>query len=181
MRRVINATYVTIDGVIQDPQDWPALGSSSGAGDRIQTKLLQSCDAAFLGRRTYESFASVWSGRSGDAYTDRINAIPKYVASTTLTDPPWESTIVLDRDPIGAVRELKEQPGGDIVQYGFGPLAHSLMATGLLDEVRLWVHPFFVGTGTADDTLYRAGSAGRWDLADIARLDNGIVILTYRM
>ena len=66
------------------------------------------------------------------------------------------------------------------MQYGFGPLSHALMAAGLLDELRLWVHPFFVGTGTASDLLYRAGSSGSFELADSASLGSGIVILTYR-
>ena len=66
------------------------------------------------------------------------------------------------------------------MQYGFGRLAHELMAAGLLDELRLWVHPFFTGGGTADDLIYRAGSSGTFDLADTTSLDSGIVILTYR-
>lgn len=66
------------------------------------------------------------------------------------------------------------------MQYGFGRLSHALTAAGLLDELRLWVHPFFVGTGTTDDLLYRAGSSGRSDVVDANALDNGIVILTYR-
>jgi dihydrofolate reductase len=109
-----------------------------------------------------------------------MNAIPKYVVSTTLTDPQWHNTTVIDRDPIDTIRNLKQQPGADIVQYGFGPLSHALMAAGLLDELRLWVHPFFVGSGTADDLLYRAGSSGAFDLAGSTELPNGIVILTYR-
>ncbi len=87
---------------------------------------------------------------------------------------------MIDHDPVEAIRELKEQPGADIVQYGFGPLAHALMAAGLLDELRLWVHPFFVGLGTTDGLLYRPGSAGSFELADSLTLDSGIVILTYR-
>lgn len=132
-----------------------------------------------MGRHTYEGFAPVWSGRSGDPYTDRINAITKYVVSTTLTDPRWENTTVIDHDPIGAIRMLKEQPGADIVQYGFGSLAHQLMGAGLLDELRLWIHPFFVGSGTSADLLYRPASSGRFTLADSTTLDSGILILTY--
>ena len=66
------------------------------------------------------------------------------------------------------------------MQYGFGPLSHALMAAGLLDELRLWVHPFFVGIGTASDLLYRAGSSGSFELVGSASLGGGIVILTYR-
>ena len=74
--------------------------------------------------------------------------MPKYVVSTTLCEPDWQPTIVIDHDPVETIRDLKEQPGADIVQYGFGRLAHELMGAGLLDELRLWVHPFFIGRGT---------------------------------
>ena len=180
MRRIINSTYVTLDGVIESPQDWPSLGSFSDQGNQIQTELLESCDAVLMGRHTYDIFVPVWSARSGDPASDRMNAISKYVVSTTLSDPEWHNTTVIDHDPVDAIRELKQQPGAGIVQYGFGPIAHALMAAGLLDELRLWVHPFFIGTGTSSDLLYRAGSSGSFELTDAARLDSGIVILTYR-
>lgn len=180
VRTIVNSTYVTLDGVIENPQDWPSMGGFSDAGNQLQMELLERCDVVLLGRHTYDSFAPVWGSRSGDPLSDRMNAIPKYVVSTTLTDPKWHNTTVIDHDPIDTIRDLKQQPGADIVQYGFGPLSHALMAAGLLDELRLWVHPFFVGTGTANDLLYRAGSAGTFDLADSISLDSGIVILTYR-
>ncbi len=180
MRRIINSTYVTLDGVIQNPQDWPSLGSFSDQGNEIQTELLERCDAVLMGRHTYDGFAPVWSARSGDPASDRMNAIPKYVVSTTLTDPQWHNTTVISHDPIEAIGELKQQSGADIVQYGFGSLAHALMAAGLLDELRVWVHPFFIGSGTGSDLLYRAGSSATFDLADSTRLDNGIVILSYQ-
>ena len=180
MRRIINSTYITLDGVIESPQDWPSLGSFSDQGNQIQSDLLEQCDAVLMGRHTYDGFAPVWSAREGDPASDRMNAITKYVVSTTLTDPDWNNTTVIDHDPVETIRGLTQQPGSDIVQYGFGRLAHELMTAGLLDELRLWVHPFFLGTGTADDLLYRAGSSGRFELTDSARLDSGIVILTYR-
>lgn len=180
MPRIVNSTYVTLDGVIQNPQDWPSLGSADDQGDAIQTALLERCDGVLLGRRTYEVFAPVWSARSGDPASDRMNALRKYVVSTTLTDPQWQNTTVLAHDPVGAVRDLREQPGRDIVQYGFGSLAHALMGAGLLDELRLWVHPFFLGTGTGGDLLHRAGSSGHFELADATVLENGVVVLTYQ-
>ncbi|HZJ05364.1 MAG TPA: dihydrofolate reductase family protein [Nocardioidaceae bacterium] len=180
MRRIVNSTYVTLDGVIQNPQDWPSMGGFSDAGGQAQLQLLERCDAVLMGRHTYEGFAPVWSARSGDPLSDRMNALPKYVVSTSLTDPQWNNTTVIDQDPIGSIRQLKQQPGADIVQYGFGPLSHALMAADLLDELRLWVHPFFVGTGSASDLLYRPGSSGTFDLADATTLDSGIVILTYQ-
>jgi dihydrofolate reductase len=81
MRKLINSTYITLDGVIQDPQDWPSLGSSSERGDQIQTDLLLSCDLQIIGRKTYEAFAAAWPTRSGDPLSDRMNAMAKYVFS----------------------------------------------------------------------------------------------------
>jgi dihydrofolate reductase len=87
VRRIINSTYVTLDGVIQNPQNWPSVGGFSDEGNQVQTELLESCDAVLMGRRTYESFAPVWPARSGDPLSDRMNAVRKYVVATTLTDP----------------------------------------------------------------------------------------------
>jgi dihydrofolate reductase len=181
VRRIINSTYVSLDGVIKDPQDWPSLGSFSDQGGAVQAELLDRCDAVLMGRGTYDGFAPVWMSRAGqDPFSDRMNSMPKYVVSTTLTDPDWTNTTVIDHDPIGTIRDLKRQSGDDIVQYGYGRLAHELMTEGLLDELRLWVHPFFVGTGSAEDLLYRPGSSGRFEVTDVNRLDSGIVILTYQ-
>jgi len=180
MRKIINSTYVTLDGVIENPQDWPELGGFDDSGYRIQDELIQRCDAVLMGRHTYDGFAPVWTAREGDPVSDRMNAITKYVVSTTLTDPGWANTTVIDSDPVATIRTLKQQPGKDIVQYGFGQLAHALVADGLLDELRLWIHPFFVGTGTAGDLLYRAGSAGSFELNDVTQMTNGIVILSYQ-
>jgi dihydrofolate reductase len=180
MRKIINSTYITLDGVIQDPQDWPSMGGFSDDGNGVQKELLHACDAVLLGRLTYEAFAPVWSAMSGDPISDRMNALPKYVVASSLTNPSWQPAVVLDIDPIGAIRELKQESGGDIVQYGFGRLGHELMAAGLLDELRLWVHPFFMGSAGADDLLHRSGSSGTFELADSMTLDSGIVILSYR-
>ena len=179
MRKLTNSTYITLDGVIQDPQDWPSLGSSGDRGQTIQTDLLLSCELQIMGRRTYEGFALVWPGRSGDPYSDHINAMRKLVFSSRLTDPDWENTAVVTDEPVETVRKLKAEDGGDIVQYGFGHLAHQLMAAGLIDELRLWVHPFFFGSGGAESLIYRDTATTSLTLAGTTTLDNGIVILTY--
>ena len=148
MRRIINSTYISLDGVIEDPQDWPSgRHEDDGRGGQIQTELLLACDAVLMGRRTYEGFAPVWSARSGDPYSDHINEMEKWVASTTLQDPTWNNTEVVAGDLAGEIGRRKEQPGRDIVQYGVGPVTDVLLEHGLLDELRLWVHPFMVGRG----------------------------------
>lgn len=179
MRKLTNSTYITLDGVIQDPQDWPSLGSGDDRGLTIQTELLLSCELQIMGRRTYEGFASVWPGRSGDPYSDHINAMRKLLFSSRLTNPDWENTAVVTEEPLETVRKIKAEDGGDIVQYGFGHLAHQLMAAGLIDELRLWVHPYFVGRGGPEALLYRDTATTSLSLAATTALDNGIAILTY--
>jgi dihydrofolate reductase len=181
MRKIINSTYISLDGVIENPQDWPSLGSFSDSGSQVQTDLLFDCDAVVMGRRTYEGFAPVWAGRSGDPFTDRINEMEKYVVSTTLTAPVWNNTTVISAAVIEEITRLKEQPGQNIVQYGFGQLSYALMAAGLLDELRLWVHPFFVGAASGDDLMFRPSELARFALADTTVLESGIVILSYRL
>jgi dihydrofolate reductase len=182
MRHIINSTYISLDGVIQDPQDWPDNGiESDGTGMKVQTDLLFGCDALLMGGRTYPGFAPAWMARSGDPFSDRMNSMAKYVVSTTLTDPEWNNTTVISGDPIAAIRRLKEEPGQDIVQYGFGQLSYALLEHGLLDELRLWIHPLFVGRATSDDLMFRPTATAQMELASTLALNTGIVILTYRV
>jgi len=182
MRRIINSTYISLDGVIQDPQDWPDNGiESDGTGPKVQTDLLFGCDAMLMGARTYPGMAKAWMARSGDPFSDRFNAMAKYVVSSTLRDPEWNNTTVISGDPIPEIRRMKEQPGRDIVQYGFGQLSYALLEHGLLDELRLWVHPLFVGRATPDDLIFRPAATAQLELAGTLALNTGIVILTYRV
>ncbi|HEY2319994.1 MAG TPA: dihydrofolate reductase family protein [Solirubrobacteraceae bacterium] len=182
MRRIINSTYITLDGMIERPQDWPSgRHEDDGRGSEMQTELLLSCEALLLGRRTYEGFAPVWTGMSGDPYSDHINAMEKWVVSGTLTDPEWHNSDVIAGDVAAELARRKAQDGGDIIQYGIGPVTDLLLANGLLDELRLWVHPFMLGTGTGDDLLFRAGRGARFDLQDVTSLASGNVVLTYRV
>jgi len=133
-----------------------------------------------MGRRTYEGFAPVWQQRSGDAASDRINAMRKVVVSRTLRDPEWNNTVVIDGDVAAEIARLKDAPGQDIVQYGFGPVTRLMLEHDLLDELRLWIHPLLVGRGTPGDLLFGATPAIGFELADTTVLSNGIAILTYR-
>jgi dihydrofolate reductase len=181
MRKIINSTYITLDGVIEDPQLWPSLGRP---GDerfgQIQTELLLGCDALLMGRRTYDGFAPVWPTRSGDPMSDHINAMPKYVVSTTLKDPQWTNTQVIDGDVVAEVTRLKQAPGDDIIQYGFGPVSRLLLRHHLLDELRLWVHPLILGAGSPGDLFFGEAPATGFTLADTTALSDGTVMLSYR-
>jgi len=181
MRRIVNSTYISLDGVIETPQNWPSgRHEDDGQGLQLQSQLLQSSEVLLMGRRTYEGFAPVWSAKSGDPFSDKFNSIEKWVASTTLTEPEWQNTEVLGEDAVEEIRARKQGSGGDIVQYGFGELSYALMEQGLIDELRLWVHPFFVGEAAAEDLIFRPASQTIFDLADTTPLASGIVVLTYR-
>jgi dihydrofolate reductase len=180
MRQLVNSTFITLDGVVERPHLWPSLKAGpSDEGDAIQTELLEQCDMVLMGRRTYDVFAPAWSSRSGEAYSDRINAMRKVVVSTTLTDPQWNNTDVIAGDDAGEVRALKDEGGGHIVQYGFGDVSRLLLRHGLFDQLQLWIHPQLVGPGDATDLLSRAGTAATFELVDSRVLSNGIILATY--
>lgn len=180
MRKIINSTYITLDGVVEDPHLWPTLGTAGQAiSFEIQNDLLQSCDALLMGRRTYDSFAAVWPTRSGDSFSDRINAMQKYVASTTMREPGWNNTMVISHDLVGHVERLKQQQGGDIVQYGLGRVSFTMLEHGLIDQVRLWVHPLVLGRNGPPVPHFLECPPARLHLVDSRSLPNGITILSY--
>jgi dihydrofolate reductase len=101
--------------------------------------------------------------------------------SSTLRDPEWNNTSVISGDPVAEIRRLKEQAGQGIMQYGFGQLSYTLLEHGLLDELRLWVHPLFVGQATPADLLFRPSATAQLELTGTFALNTGMVILTYRI
>ncbi|GAA4061847.1 dihydrofolate reductase family protein [Nonomuraea soli] len=178
MRKIINSTYVTLDGVQEDPQDWSFTYFNEEAAALAHEQLFSS-GALLMGRRTYEGFAEAWPGRDGD-FADRINGMPKYVATTTLDKLDWDNSHLITGDLVTEVTKLKQEDGQDILMYGYGPVARKLMENGLLDELRLWVHPEIVGRGGPAGLLYHEGSAGRLQLADVKTFATGVVVLTLR-
>jgi dihydrofolate reductase len=181
LRQLINSMYLTLDGVVENPHLWPPLThGDSKEGDAIQSELLETCDIVLMGRRTYDVFAPAWTSRHGDRYSDRINAMRKVVVSTTLTDPRWNNTDVIDGDVAARVRRLKGEDGGHIVQYGFGDVSRLLLADGLFDQFQWWIHPQIVGPTDANDLLSRPGVTATLALTDARMLSNGIILATYR-
>ena len=133
-----------------------------------------------MGRHTYDGFAPVWPTRSGDPVSDQIDSMPKYVVSTTLKDPEWENTQVIDRDIAGEITRLKEDPGMNILQYGFGSVSRLIVEHGLLDELRLWVHPLILGAASsASELAFGETPAVGFRLADTTTLTDGTVLLEY--
>jgi dihydrofolate reductase len=177
MRKIINSTYVSLDGDQQTLDQWHFDYWSDELAAYAE-RLLGSSDALLMGRGTYEGFEPAWTSRAGqDAFADRMNEIPKYVVSSTLKDPTWNNTTVIDpAKAVAALTTLKSQPGENILMYGFGPVAKLVLENELLDELRLWVHPVLAGGGT----LVTDGFKARFELTASEPLDTGVVVLTYR-
>jgi dihydrofolate reductase len=184
MRKLIVSTYVTLDGVIQ-PLDWSAQNSDPAASEergRYARDLLFAADALLLGRETYEIFAEVWPTRTAaddgpgeEGSTDRINSMPKYVASTTLSEPlTWNATL-LEGDIPAEVARLKEQPGQALVMYGCGELARTLLEHDLIDEFRFWVYPVVRGSGAR---LFGDGARADLQLVETRAFSAGFTVLT---
>ncbi len=181
MRRVINSTYLSIDGVVQDPQLWVFDYRSEELAQRT-LDLLFGADAIIMGRRAYETFSKAWPTRTDDTgMADRMNTLPKYVASDTLTDPAWNNTTVTKvGDFPDLVRRLKDQPGKDIVQYGYGPLTTTLIRENLLDEMVIWLHPLFCGASDPTNFISHDTTEAKFRLTDVQRDDSGVVLLHYQ-
>jgi dihydrofolate reductase len=179
LRQIINSTFITLDGAVEDPHLWPSSGSSNGRAEAMHTELLETCDAVLMGRRTYEQFAATWPSRSGDPFSDRLNAMRKLVVSTTLRNPAWNNTAVITGDVAGELARLKQEPGGNIVQYGIGPVTYTLLEHGLQDELRLWVHPLILGRRGPGPSHFRACQTTQLRLLESTALPNGEVLLRY--
>lgn len=178
MRKVIASTYATLDGKVDDLQQW-AIPHDDDAVAAYHDGLLADSDGLLLGRKTYEIFAVIWPSRAGNvAYGDKINAMAKYVASNTLEDLKWENSELLDGDLARSVAKLKEQSGGDLVVYSGGEIVQSLLEHGLLDEYRIMLHPVLLGKGTGllPDGVRRVN----FELVDTTVIHGGVAVLTYR-
>jgi dihydrofolate reductase len=175
MGKVIVSQFVTLDGVIDSPHKWSFPYWTDTISDLKRDELF-AADALLLGRVTYEGFASAWPERKGsNAYADRINDMPKYVASQTIQSASWSGTTVLS-DTIAEVRALKAKVERDIVVFGSNQLAVSLLAAGLIDEVRVLSYPTVRGDGLR---LFQGGDA-RLELIESRAMANGVCFLRYK-
>jgi dihydrofolate reductase len=180
MGKIVNATYMSLDGDIQNMQDWHFEYFGPEA-IRAATAQLYTCEALIMGRATYEGFAQAWSERGDeDNFSTRMNTIKKYVVSTTVRDPEWTNSTVVGAtgDAVAEIRALKEQEG-DIVQYGYGAVTRLLVEHGLLDELRIWLHPVLSGKAKPADLLYRDTARAKFTLNGVETHSNGMVLLSY--
>jgi dihydrofolate reductase len=174
MRKLIESTLVSLDGVIEAPERWANFDTESTA---LSMKELSNYDAFVMGRVTYEKFFASWGQAASNPYIDLINTMPKYVASRSLTQAPWNATL-LGPDPSSAIARLKDQPGKDLIKYGTSRFDDTLVRDHLIDEFRFWIMPVVVGSGQRlFEDVDTSGLNLR--LTDETRLENGSVILAY--
>jgi dihydrofolate reductase len=186
MGKLVVTEFISLDGVIEDPggaEDYKHGGWSfkferGDDGDKFKLDETMNSAATLLGRVTYEGFAEAWPSREGE-FADKFNSMPKYVVSTTLSDPEWNNSTVISGNVTEEVAKLKDEIDGDIVIAGSAQLIQALMEEdGLIDEYRLMVFPVVLGSGkrlfgeSADLTTLK--------LADSKPVGpDGVVILTY--
>lgn len=175
-RKIVAGLFVSLDGVVEAPERWhfPYLSDEMGAA---VGGMYAEADTLLLGRLTYEAFVAVWPYQDGEM-AEAINDIAKVVASTTLTEVTWNNSTLIEGDLVAAVKELKDQPGGTIALSGSISLVRTLLAAGLLDELRLLLHPLAVGTGMR---LFPEGAPPvPLELVRSVALPKGVLDLTYR-
>lgn len=188
MGKIIVSESVSLDGVVQDPtgdEGFRHGGWFGQIGDKdreawakVELDEALGTEALLLGRRSYEWFvARGWSSRSGE-WAERLRSLPKHVVSSTLEDPDdWNNSTVLKGEVVNEVSKLKQEVNGDIVVYGSGQLARTLMEHDLVDELRLMVHPVVLGAGerlfgeTSDKKSLR--------LLNTRTIGDGLAFLTY--
>jgi len=173
MGKIVITEFISLDGVVEDPggsEDHPHGGWSfeyerSDEGDAFKMKETEDSGALLLGRVTYEGFAEAWPQRSGDPFSDKFNSMPKYVVSSTLSDPDWNNSTVIDGsgDVAAEIARLKDEVEGDVVVHGSPTLARFLIEEDLVDELRLMVFPVVLGSGK---TLFGPSESKKgWKLA----------------
>ncbi|MGH2953799.1 MAG: dihydrofolate reductase family protein [Solirubrobacterales bacterium] len=185
MGRIVVTEFVSLDGVMEDPggsEDFKYGGWSfeferGDEGDQFKLDETLSSDALLLGRVTYEGFAEAWPEREGE-FADKFNSMPKYVVSSTLEDPEWSnSTVIEGGDVVAAVTKLKQDSDGELVVHGSAQLVQTLLENDLVDELRLMVFPVVLGTGKRifGDTSEKKSLK----LTDSKMVGDGVAILTY--
>ena len=181
MRKIVAGLFISLDGVYESPEEWHFPYFNDEMGEAVGAQMADS-DSMLLGRVTYEEFASYWPSQTSDGeageMADFMNDTPKYVVSGTLQDAGWKNTTLIDgNNAVEALTSLKQQPGKDISVTGSGTLVRTLLRDGLLDELRLLVHPIVVGHGKR---LFDEGQQVLLKLTDSTTFSTGVLALTYQ-
>jgi dihydrofolate reductase len=183
MGRIVVTEFVSLDGVMEDPggaEDFKHGGWTfefdRGEGDEFKLEETRETDALLLGRKTYEGFAAAWPSRQGE-FADKFNSMPKYVVSSTLREPGWNNSTVLEGDAAEEAAKLRAAVQGNIVVHGSAQLVQALIEHDLVDELRLMVFPVVLGSGKR---LFAETSEKKpMTLASARPVGDGIAILTY--
>ncbi|HEU5474188.1 MAG TPA: dihydrofolate reductase family protein [Actinophytocola sp.] len=179
MRKLIAKTDMSLDGAIDNPgafthtfwdEEW---NNAAGAHE---------FDGLVMGRRTYEGFAAAWTKpemlEAEGEFATHMNTVAKYVVSDSLDTADWTNTTIVRRDEVETtVAKLKEEPGGNLFMYGYGPVAHRLLKAGLLDELEVWIYPVLSGAGEIGQLLFRDGDQIPLKVNSSRTLKSGVVIL----
>ena len=181
MRKITAGLFVSLDGVVESPEKWHLPYFNDQMGEAIGVAMAQA-DAMLLGRVTYEEFAAFWPSQSNEdqeEFTDYMNNTPKFVVSKTLEEPlEWNNSTLIKENIAEEITKLKQQPGKDISLTGSPTLVRWLLRDGLLDELRLMVHPVVVGSGKR--LFEEGGDQKALELVDSRTFSTGVVSLTYR-
>lgn len=185
MGRIVVTEFVSLDGVMEDPGGaekfshggWSFETDRGKEGNEFKLDETLASDALLLGRTTYEGFAAAWPSRT-DEFADKFNSMPKYVVSSTLKDPTWNNSTVLNGDVVEAVSKLRKTQEGEIVVHGSAQLVHTLLEHDLVDELRLMVYPVILGSGKRifGDTTRKKSLR----LVDSRTVGDGVSILVYQ-
>jgi dihydrofolate reductase len=180
MRRIVAVELVSVDGVMESPETW-AFPYSNEEMEEANASGMSASDALLLGRATYEALAAFWPHQPGGTpMVDYINSVAKYVVSGSLEEPlEWNNSALIEGNVAEEIADLKRRPGKDITILGSGALVRSLLGDGLLDELRLMIHPVILGRGKR---LFEEGDDRRaLELVDSKTFGTGVLYLTYRL
>jgi dihydrofolate reductase len=184
MGRIVVTEFVSLDGVMEDPggsEDFKYGGWSfeierGEEGDRFKLDEALNADALLLGRKTYEGFAAAWPSRDGE-FADKFNSMPKYVVSSTLENPDWTNTTVIEGDLAEEVPKLRDRHDGDVTVHGSVQLAQALIDKDLVDALHLMVFPVVLGAGK--QLFGETGDKKALKLTDSKTVGDGVSILVY--
>jgi dihydrofolate reductase len=185
MGRIVVTEFVSLDGVMEGPAGdndfvrgaWSFEFDRGEEGNKFKLDETMASDAMLLGRVTYEGFANAWPSREGE-FADRFNNMPKYVVSSTLNEPDWTNTTVVDGDLAEVVSEIKGRHDKDVLVHGSCQLVHELIDRDLVDELRLMMFPVVLGTGKR--LFGETTEMKPLKLAESKAVGDGVVILVYR-
>ena len=179
MRKIIVHEFMTLDGVIEAPEEWQFPYLSEDVSEEIKARVYEA-EASLLGRKTYEIFAASWPLRTNNEFgiADKLNSERKFVVSSTLEKVEWNNSTLIKGNVEEEVRKLKQQPGGDIRVVGSAALVQSLMKADLIDEFQLMIHPVVVGRGKRlfNDVI----GISNLKLVEAKTFSTGVVLLRYQ-